>query len=64
MPEKKLMSFSRFRHTYMYVLFLIYNDYGVWHTVKPGLAPFIWPGPKVRLASILAPKLAPIKLFA
>ena len=34
------------------------------HTIKPGLAPFFWPGLKVGLASILAPTLAPNKFLA
>ena len=35
-----------------------------WHTIKPGLIPLAWPGLKVGLASILAPKLAPNKILA
>ena len=33
--------------------FVLYFDE---HTIKPGLAPFVWLGPKIGLASILASK--------
>ena len=34
------------------------------HTIKPGLAPLAWPGPKVGLASILASILASTQILA
>ena len=36
----------------------------IWHTIKPGLAPLAWPGPKVGLASILASILASTQILA
>ena len=34
------------------------------HTIKPGLAPLAWPGPKVGLASFLASILASTQILA
>ena len=61
-------SFIQFWSTHCFVELLILNRHlslcGEGHTRKPDLAPFVWPGLKVGLASILVPKLTPDKFWA